>query len=295
MNKKITRRIALGMIIGGLAVAPFVVRSFRNSRKDISSNYAYGDINIPLDKIDSDLDLSKRKKALEIFVKERNRWLQFRGFEGKIDARTIFLSSNQEIMQNGFFTLTFDYKKFPEERFGGLSLANLNMKFSNSKHDSSIWSFTLDDRRSRKHSLTGSNVKGIEWENMFQLFVGLTTALPGCTNGHFVEMLPVMVVTEDSEQPNTNSFVFAPNSKLSSDGFQNPTLKFSQGLLSTTIPKRQPDTPYPVSQMSDYANSNGFMFPRKYSLSPVNNGGILTEEQNREFSVSVSECTVFHV
>lgn len=88
MDTKITRRVVLGTIIGGLAVGPFVMRALRPQRqlgesRDPSQRQRDAEIAIISEK--SGISVEKVRDVLAIFEAERTRWTKFRGFKANIN------------------------------------------------------------------------------------------------------------------------------------------------------------------------------------------------------------------
>ena len=81
LENKVTRRVALGSIAGGLASVAVVLSSVRSRRRSwMESDH------IPLDAIPTDLTQEEVKDAMDVLTRERSMWSRFVGMSGRISV-----------------------------------------------------------------------------------------------------------------------------------------------------------------------------------------------------------------
>jgi hypothetical protein len=87
MDKKITRRLAIGTLVAGLASGPFIIRSLRQPINLHEQSEEIVGRTMILAKIaeNSRLPVSDVERVLAIYQAERERWLKFRGLKAKVN------------------------------------------------------------------------------------------------------------------------------------------------------------------------------------------------------------------
>ncbi|MGL6197109.1 MAG: hypothetical protein ACRC2T_20040 [Thermoguttaceae bacterium] len=85
MDAKITRRLALGTIIGGLAAGPFVMHAIRKSGRDIVDEVNYGRLDINEKNIATDLSPEEARRAINMLFEERKKWIALQKWSANIE------------------------------------------------------------------------------------------------------------------------------------------------------------------------------------------------------------------
>ncbi len=104
MDNKMTRRVALGGIIGALAAGPFVMRAWRQPKDLPEMDRAQLEREVAMQKAaeNSGLPVSEVKKALEIFEENKAKWAKFRGVEADVQLTL----EGESPTSNGWVKLT---------------------------------------------------------------------------------------------------------------------------------------------------------------------------------------------
>jgi hypothetical protein len=299
MDKKITRRVAIGTVIGGLAVAPFVMWGFRG-RRSFDMDFVYGRIPVLPENIDSDLPLSERVKALEIFERERNRWLSFRGMEGTVQLKRTFLATREEeVSEEGFLHVSFDLREPSNTRDGEHAPHNLRMSFSESKNAPYHWAVGWRGRvGGRPDEMSGTNGTNFGAEDVYTLLLPfLISGLTAVPNALLSELVSAsaMRLFRCMENVGAVTYVFGASTTLTSDGYLIPTYKFTDGHFSGYVPKRLPNAIYPKYRVTRIEESDGFPFPVEFESGFVANGNRLTDSLNTRLSIVFKDIRLFTV
>jgi len=153
MDKKITRRAALGALVGGLAVSPFFIHRWRSgSREDVLETLLYGPFDVEGRGFLTDMPPEKVREAFGILFRERDAWRRFRGFSGDVFLTRAGFSETVEVNLSLQLLPSAEMSEvgFPwVYQFAGKDIVSKDH----------LWTYTLD--RSR-----GGNVSHFEGEKV---------------------------------------------------------------------------------------------------------------------------------
>ncbi len=292
MDKKISRRVALGMAIGGLTAGALFLRSSR--RPELAGPNPYGKIDVPPD-IDSDLSADDVQRAFEVLQEERDMWLRFRGVVGKIQTvkETVHPDTHapETVVDEGYVSWSFDLEPSTNERRGMLVPTNSRLVYSDAENGTPAWTFAFARRDSRSRGeFTGKEIGGVRHGELYSL-LALPTSLLTLVNGSVKEMAAAWKVGPNSKaSTEPDSYVFESNGTPISEGVLLPAIRFVNGHFSGYIPKRMPNTPFPVVSLTDQVLDKGIAFPTVVSQSFADTGTPLPG--NASITVTLSDIRV---
>ncbi|MGO9107940.1 MAG: hypothetical protein ACLP9L_01795 [Thermoguttaceae bacterium] len=268
MQNKVSRRIALGTMAGGVAAGAILLRSLR-ARK-LKEADPYGKIDAPPNQITSDLSRDDVEKAFGVLQKERDMWLKFRGVAGRITAVRQPVDADKRALKTvtseGNVSLTLDLQRTTGSRMGMLLPCNINLVYSDKHNAAPLWSFALESRASQNAGgFSGKEIESISHGELYSLLT-VPVSLLTLVNAGIKEMQNAWKVSRNvksSTEP--DSYVFESNGEFTSEGLL-PTLGFSGGHLTEFIPKRVPGRAYPIISLKDQVVDNGIAYPRAISM-----------------------------
>ncbi len=271
MDKKITRRVAIGSAFGALVAGTVGTIYFRTSRSPIFEEIdPYGKLIVP-PKIDSDLAADDLAKAFKVFQKEREMWLNFRGVSAqiKIVKETTAADGNnsKKVADEGWVSLNLDLKPIAGIARKMLAPADVKLIYSDAKNSAPVWSFVMAKRDPRKPGkFTGKEINSINHIELYS-FLTLPLSLLSADNGTVKEISSFWKVSRNIK-PNSgsDSYVFESNGKPISDGLL-PTFGFTDGHFSGFIPKRMPGQSYSTIALMEHIVENGVAYPTAIVIS----------------------------
>ncbi|MDR0611708.1 MAG: hypothetical protein LBG58_16495 [Planctomycetaceae bacterium] len=267
MNRKMKRRVFLGITIGVLAAGPFAIRYFRRAKAlpEHVDTLSYEHLKVHPQIVNTKLPAKKVEKAFEVFYQEREMWLKFRG----LSAIVQFKSNNviPEIKpQGGFVTLKLndvnfrgDPKKFPY---------TIEMNYSKEETKESVLSTLVIDRNQNKHEIVGEQSSGVDLGFIAQLLTMPLETLAAFTDNVVKAMMTDLWEVVE-EQPET--IVFRPAAKATNEGAKVPELTFVNGHLRKFVSKQIPNHPYTTFYLEGIAYSHSdFIYPKliRFQLDP---------------------------
>ena len=290
MDAKVTRRIAIGVIFGGLIASPFVIRSLRKDRQHpIVSDSPYEKFTVFPKQVDSKLSPQELQAAFDSLFAERDMWLKFRGVSANIkiieeDATANGNAESAKRICEGYMRLCLSNIRLDGKR--KVFPFTSEFTFSKKKDSEPLTVFMLD-RNNNKRETKGERVEGLEPDFITQLLgspLEVFAAFPNNT------LQDVMTSLWKVTKPSVSTFAFIPNEHSSDDGFRAPELELANGHLRKFVSKRKKDMPFTVTTLSSPVESNGFFFPGNIQFVLDPNGS--KSQQKFQLSVFLSDVDV---
>ena len=293
MDKKITRRVVLGIAIGGLVAGPFAIRFYRNKRgHNIVSEDRYAEVDFLPDFATSEASKDNLKEAFDVFMSERKRWLQFRGISAqiKIDSHYTAQGSNAQdikLADAGYLDMIFtEISPKSEDVFFPYKY---DLAYSQPK-GKNIWTYEFD-RNSNEAKFSGKKIEAANPKMISEILANQFEFFSDMTNVNVQNALSLWNVEVDSNDP--RSFSFASNGELTSDGFSLPKIVFRNGHLSEFHSKSKQGRPVSVSSYEEYVDCGGFFAPSKYTF--LFEGGESNDNRVKILiSLNLSDIVIHH-
>lgn len=283
MDSKVTRRVALGVIFGGLAASPLVIRYLRSDRPlPTKGEVPYDKFAVDPQIVKSDLSAQELQTAFDSLFAERDMWLRFRGVSGTIKIFEEGASTTDDAFSSpptceGFVRLSLEHIQLD----GNMNVYPFASEFiySKTKDSAPLTEFVLD-RNQNKRETKGERIEGLEPDFITQLLSSPLEMFAAFQNKVLQDLMTSLwTITRVSPQ----SIAFKPNAALSADGFRAPEMEFTQGHLAKFTSKQMKGKPFTVTVLESPVESNGFFFPSRWHFILHPNG----DTSCKEFKLSV--------
>ncbi len=287
MEKKVSRRVALGAAIGGLAATPVLLRYFRGGQK-LEEADPYGEIAILPGQITSDLSPEELEKAVESLERERKMWLRFRGVAGNLDVinktKAPGSQETQVLKDKGYVSLSLDLRTKAAQAMLPVSV---DMVYSGTQDSDPIWRFKTADSNARdSDEFVGTDIESVHHAILYSHLTAPLVPMLSLSNMRLEDILEFWEVSrEDTSSLGHREYVFESNGKPIG-GRMLPTLTFADGHFVEMIPARSAGRPYPSFSFRDHVEQNGVSYPTAITMSFGDHGEFEQEHDSIETILS---------
>ncbi len=290
MDNKMTRRVALGGIIGALAAGPFVMRAWRGNKR---SPGPYDHFTVSPGMISSELSANEVQKAFDILQNERSRWQKFRGVAGNVSVKS---QTSKKDSKNGYLTFQMEYVDTPGSRNGLRCPDNMVLTFSENEASSPQWTLRVNSQEAGPRTLRfeGKDVPGVDRRSLYHTLVNVVDA-PNMTNLDFVDLMTGWRLVRMEDSPNLVYSLESNGVLFGSEGELPPTYVFTEGAICKYGFKTMPDTTRAVFTRENYENQHAFRFPKKIGYHLEQNGQALQTNDGQAMQAGAELPVAFSV